>query len=247
MFGGMKKFLPPARFLATLAAGLIAGGPLPAAAGDIAAVVELFTSQGCSSCPPADALLSELAARPEVLALSEHVDYWDHLGWKDPFSSTEATARQRDYARLFGLRYVYTPQMVINGDLQLTGSDRAKVLAAVAKPLSPLLIDVRIEPDTAQGSLARISGPVADGTEADVWLFVCDRQERTLVQAGENAGRSLLNTNIVRRLTRLGTWQGGMLTLPVAIDDDARGQPAAVIVQDRVSGRILGAGRWPGA
>lgn len=230
-----------------LAAGPIAAGPLPAAADDIAAVVELFTSQGCSSCPPADALLSEVAARPDVLALSEHIDYWDHLGWKDPFSSAAATERQRDYARLFGLRFVYTPQMVINGDVQVTGSDRVKVLAALTAARAPLPLDVNIVGDAAQGLRARVSGPGEAGATADVWLFALDPEHRTAVAAGENAGRSLRNTNIVRRLAHLGTWKGGELALPLAMDGDARLQPCAVIVQDRTSGRILGADRWPGA
>src|ERR1700736_1842766 len=99
----------------------------PAAAGERPIVVELFTSQGCSSCPPADALLAELAQRPDVIALGFHIDYWDDLGWKDPLSSPAATARQRDYARQFGRRQVYTPQLVVDGAEEAVGSDRAAV------------------------------------------------------------------------------------------------------------------------
>src|SRR5512144_1822690 len=95
--------------------------------------IELFTSQGCSSCPPADAFLGELAKRPDVLALSEHVDYWDYLGWKDPFASSENTQRQRAYSRRLGSGYVYTPQMVVQGTGQIAGTDRHGVLELVAR------------------------------------------------------------------------------------------------------------------
>ena len=101
----------------------------PAQAGERPIVVELFTSEGCSSCPPADALLAELASRPDVLALSFHVDYWDRLGWKDPYSSREATARQHRYATLLDLASIYTPQIVIDGKWQAVGSDRSRCRA----------------------------------------------------------------------------------------------------------------------
>src|SRR6266404_113289 len=109
----------------------LALGVLPAQAGERPIVVELFTSEGCSSCPPADALLAELASRPDVLTLSFHVDYWDRLGWKDPFSSREANERQNRYATLLDLATVYTPQVVVDGRWQAVGSDRADVERAL--------------------------------------------------------------------------------------------------------------------
>ena len=116
-----------------VAAGLGAAA-VPAVAGEGALnVVELFTSQGCSSCPPADALLADLADRDDVLALSFHVDYWDYIGWKDPFASPQYTQRQRVYSQVFGKRYVYTPQMVVNGSFEMTGSDRAGVLKRIRR------------------------------------------------------------------------------------------------------------------
>src|SRR4051812_17852201 len=112
-----------------LATMLVAAGP--AIAGERPVVVELFTSQGCSSCPPADALLGELTRRADVLPLAFHVDYWNRLGWKDPYSSAESTARQRTYARQLGLRTIYTPQMVVDGGIDVVGSERADVLKAI--------------------------------------------------------------------------------------------------------------------
>src|SRR5882757_9487139 len=109
----------------------LAFGIAPAEAGERPIVVELFTSEGCSSCPPADALLAGLASRPEVLALSFHVDYWDRLGWKDPFSSPEATQRQHRYAELLGTSTVYTPQIIVDGKWQAVGSDRSEVERAL--------------------------------------------------------------------------------------------------------------------
>ncbi len=209
-------------------------------------VVELFTSQGCSSCPPADAFLGELAGRDDVLALSFHVDYWDYIGWKDPFASADHTRRQRDYSRKLGLRYVYTPQMVIKGAAHATGSHRSAVLDRIEKNLA--LARIPVELRQGDGGGVRLSIPDATATgeaaeEADVWLVVFDREHLTPVRRGENRGRQLRNYKVVRRLSRIATWRGKALDMAVTVPDmvPGGGQACAVLVQSKETGRILGA------
>src|SRR5258708_37236121 len=162
-------------------------GAVPSMAGERPIVVELFTSEGCSSCPPADALLAELADRPDVLALSFHVDYWDRLGWKDPFSSREATARQNRYATLLALSTVYTPQIVVDGKWQAVGSDRADVEQALdrARRDRPE-VPVTLALDHGQAQIAL--GPGGDGVAASVPLIGFDRRHVTAVNRCENSG-----------------------------------------------------------
>ena len=150
----------------------------PARASERPIVVELFTSEGCSSCPPADALLAELASRPDVLALSFHVDYWDRLGWKDPYSSREATARQNRYATLLDLATVYTPQIVVDGKWQAVGSDRADVehaLDLARRSLKEIPVTLALGHGQAQITL----GPGGDGVSASVLLIGFDRRHVT--------------------------------------------------------------------
>jgi hypothetical protein len=207
---------------------LALAGPV-AAAERSPVVVELFTSQGCNSCPPADAFLGELAKRPDIIALSFHVDYWDYIGWKDPFAQRAFTERQRTYSRTLAQRYVYTPQMVIDGHLQGVGSDRraiehlireaAKTREAVNRP------SLRRTGDDIQ---------IGDGasTSAVVWLAIYDAAHRTPVARGENAGKQLANHHVVREWRALGRYDGKSVTLPLGIDAttlDKRG--CAVIVQ----------------
>jgi hypothetical protein len=209
-------------------------------------VVELFTSQGCSSCPPADAFLGELAGRDDVLALSFHVDYWDYIGWKDPFASADHTRRQRDYSRKLGLRYVYTPQMVIQGAAHATGSDRSAVLDRIEKDRALARIPVELSQGDDGG--VRLSIPDAPATgeaaeEAAVWLVVFDREHLTPVKRGENKGLKLRNYNVVRQLSRIATWRGKALDMAVTVPDmvPGGGRACAVLVQSTETGRILGA------
>jgi hypothetical protein len=228
--------------VAVLTVVLASTGPASLAADSPLVVVELFTSQGCSSCPPADALLSELARRQDVLALSEHVDYWDYLGWKDPFSSAEVTQRQRDYARTLGLGYVYTPQMVIQGTRQVIGSDRAAVIEGIAKMRASGGVSVGIRPDAARQVRISLTEQNA-GEDADLWLVVFDKQHTTRIERGENRGRELRHHNVVRGLSHVGTWAGRPLSLAVSMPDVGGRDACAVLVQGKRSGRILGAAR----
>jgi hypothetical protein len=207
--------------------------PSAADAGSRPVVVELFTSQGCSSCPPADALLNELAQRPDVIALGFHIDYWDKLGWKDPLSSPEATARQRAYARQFGRMQVYTPQLVVDGKDEAVGSDRAAVLATLQQAKPEAVAPVSIAAD-------RRSVTIAAGAGAGRVLLVRFVQKRTTrVTAGENASRTLDDLNGVETLAPLGDWNGTAATFTV--EPPGPGEGIAVLVQSP-DGHILGAG-----
>jgi hypothetical protein len=204
----------------------------PASAGTRPVVVELFTSQGCSSCPPADALLGELARRDDVIALGFHISYWDGLAWKDPFSSQSSTDRQRAYARLFDLGQVYTPQMVVDGAREMVGSDRAKVEAALhdARPEA-------IAPVTFVADRRSVTIGVGDG-RGSVLLARFAQERTTRVAGGENARRTLQDANAVESLVSLGSWDGSPLRL--AIEPPAAGEGIAVLVQ-AADGRMLGA------
>lgn len=201
-------------------------------------VVELFTSQGCSSCPPADAFLGELAQRPNVIALAFHVDYWDRLGWRDPFSDPEATERQKRYAQALGLRTIYTPQMVIDGAIDAVGSDRARVSAALRTPKSGLPLRLEL-----QGQDLTIAiGPGPDAEPAAVMAFAYRRQARTAVARGENSGRTLLDYNVVRARFDLGPWTGPAQSYRLAVDAlPADATDIAVLVQRARQGAVLGA------
>jgi hypothetical protein len=219
-------------FALGLLAAVAAAGPLPAMAETRPIVVELFTSQGCSSCPPADALLRELARRDDVLALGFHISYWDRLGWKDPLSSEASTERQRAYAKRFNGGQVYTPQMVVEGSGDLVGSDRAAVLKALSDARPVAATPVTFAPDRRSVSIGAGTG------SGSVLLVRFVRQQRTEVAAGENAGRILQDANGVRTLATLGDWTGSARDF--AIDPPAPGEGLAILVQT-ADGKILGA------
>ena len=204
-------------------------------------VVELFTSQGCNSCPPADAFLGELAQRSDLIALAFHVDYWNYIGWEDPFSSPEATQRQRDYAQSLSLSSVYTPQMVIDGSFDAVGSDRAKVNRAIAAASQHRKIRIAIAAGPAGGWRATIPATEID-QPATVWLAHYDRQHITPVKRGENAGATLTEYNIVREFRRIGQWDGAKLDVPLDIEaTDLPDRGFAIIVQAGTAGPVLGA------
>lgn len=208
--------------------------PVRAAAKPV--VLELFTSQGCSSCPPADALLGKLAQRPEVIALAWHVDYWDNLGWRDPYASRQATERQRAYSRQLGIG-VFTPALVVDGANIVVGSERREVEAAIASaaPL-PVTVTLSRNTDGLVADIAAGSGPLR------AVFAAYDPEHATSVGAGENEGSRLREYRIVRKTEMLGTWDGAprRFNLP-ALDP---GQGAVVVVQS-ADLRVLGAADQP--
>ena len=222
----------------------------PALAGSDAAmppvVVELFTSQGCSSCPPAEAFLNELADEDGIIALELHVDYWDYIGWPDPFASPHITQRQRDYARELKLRYVYTPQMVIDGRHNVVGSHRQQVREAIGQAtLRGKTLAVSFS-DKGGGMIIIPEGrPPAGG--ATVWLAIYDGVHETDVERGENKGQKLKNRNVVRELEELAVWTGERLEIPVDLARVAALGRAgcAILVQQGRTGPIIGAAAMP--
>lgn len=210
-------------------------------------VVELFTSQGCNSCPPADAYLGELAQRPGLLALAFHVDYWNYIGWTDPFGRPWSSARQKGYQKSLNERFVYTPQMVVNGAAQGIGSERGTIeallraAAATSPPPHPGLT-LRQRQDGAL--LIEVgAGNSPPGAPADIWLIGFDRMHRTQVLRGENEGQTLTDYHPVRTYRRIGAWPGWSLELIVpAAEAKALGDGGvAVLVQTEGLGPILSA------
>jgi hypothetical protein len=200
-------------------------------------VLELFTSQSCSSCPPADALLTELARQPGVLALDMHVDYWNGIGWHDPYSFAALTERQSRYTALLHQDADYTPELVVGGRLGVVGSDRGSVGSAIAAVRAAVAsapaigLRLRRSSDGIAVAVAAGAGP------ATVWLVGYDPQRITRVAGGENGGRTLIETNVVRSLMALGAWSGAALQLHAAIP---AGLGAAVLLQ-AADGRVIAA------
>lgn len=209
-------------------------------------VVELFTSQGCSSCPPADAYLGQLAHRPGILALGFHIDYWNYIGWTDPYSLPLAAARQRAYGERLGLHYVYTPQMIIDGSSQEVGSKPNKIApllaAAQQRPQAGPVLSVE-----KRGGAYHVhvgAGNVA--TTATVWLVGIDRQHETKVLRGENEGATAHDYQVVRSFKSIGAWHGQPLDLDVA-EASVAGDEVAVLLQVGGTGRILTAAMLQGS
>ncbi len=222
---------------------------LPVASAQAAPVVELFTSQGCYSCPPADEFLAAIIEqRPDVVALEFHVDYWDDLvygsagTWKDPFSQAAFTQRQRQYnsVSLRGNPGVYTPQMVVNGATAAVGSRRAPVAHALDKNVPEMEIEIERLDGDLEISLAGVDA------SASVWLAYFDRHQVTDVSAGENKGKTMENHHVVRSFKEVGQVSAGqpaLLRVAAAATSDNTG--CAVLVQDRSLGRMLGAAYCP--
>ena len=227
------------RILGIVAAWMTAFGGGAAAAGPV--VVELFTSQGCSSCPPADKILGQIADRDDVIALAMHVDYWDYIGWVDSFASPEFTKRQRAYARAAGTRTIYTPQMVVGGVDNVVGTKAMKLAERIrAHASAPDVVGVRLRRD---GDKIRIDasalGRVPSGMIVQLVTFT--PKATVKVRRGENAGKTLTYHNIVRDLVVIGSWNGRSgYSRSVRVP---AGASVAVLVQEKNAGRILGAAK----
>lgn len=197
-------------------------------------VVELFTSQGCSSCPPANANLVEVSKQPDVLALSYSVTYWDYLGWKDTFGKKEFTERQIDYETPLGQSGPYTPQMIVNGTTTTIGNDLRKLQSTILKT-------ARLKGPTLTLQRDRLTVGARPGIRtADIWLVRYDPETRTVeIARGENGGANLQHAHVVHHLERLGTWTGRELSLTLPpLENDLK---TAVLVQQPDGGKILAA------
>ncbi len=218
-----------------------------------AVLVELFTSEGCSSCPPADAFLARLGKdQPipgvEIIALEEHVDYWDHQGWKDPFSSATFTTRQQRYSNLFRNESIYTPQMVVDGRFEFVGTDTRRAGAAIIEGSRAPKASVDIKPAPAALSV-RVDNvpPISRGDTAEVWLAIVEDNLSSDVSRGENAGRQLPHRGVVRSLVAIGKAdprRSPAFSAEPAIKIEKAWQPenlrGVVFVQERLGRRVLG-------
>jgi len=217
--------------------------PVSLQAQDRPVVIELFTSQGCSSCPPADEFMQQLAARHDVIALSLHVDYWDYIGWADIFAKPEYTARQRGYAKSGGRRMIYTPQMIINGTDHVVGNRPRDVTELIEKHRSDA--DDIVLKATRDGSALRITArtDVARDMPMLVQLLRYRPEATVAIERGENAGKLLEYSNIVTEMTQLTVWDSSE---PLAIDTQVSGdEPLVVLLQYPDFGTIEAAVELP--
>jgi hypothetical protein len=231
------------RLLPTLLAALAFAAPAPGRAGSTPVLIELFTSQGCSSCPPADELLTTLAQQEDVIALALHVDYWDYLGWEDSFGKPRHTARQRAYAKAARSRTIYTPEIVVQGEARVKGHDAATIIGQIAmhqQQPAPATLELARDGDAIDISLAP-AGPPTEPADVHVVAFI--PEEEVSIEAGENAGRTLTYTNIVTDWQTVMQWDGAA---PVEFRYEGAGDgPVAVIVQATHMGPVLAAAKLP--
>jgi hypothetical protein len=220
---------------------------------DPRAVVELFTSQGCSSCPPADKILGELAKDPSVVALSLPIDYWDYLGWKDTLADSRFSARQKAYSHMRGDRDVYTPQAIINGSMHVIGSDRASIegaIKATSKAAGVMSVPVTMALSGRHINVSVAASKVPMVTHGEVWICSISKSVPIAIRRGENRGRQITYHNVVRNLLKVGDWNGSSGSWNVPMENIARdGVDAAIVyVQDgnrERPGVMLGAAFTP--
>lgn len=244
-----RLLLPCAGALAALATLTVAGSGI-ASSDKPPAVVELFTSQGCSSCPPADVLLGQLAEKPGVVALSYSVDYWDYLGWRDTLGSAANSERQRAYARTRGDGRVYTPQAVVDGLTHVNGANEAAIEMAMrnsAKRLQDARVPVSMRADGDTLIVDVGAAPEkSDRRAGTVWLAIAKEVENVEVKRGENRGRKLAYHHPVRELSPIGMWHGEPITLRLPLKDlkTMGGDRLFALLQVEDSGPILGAAKY---
>jgi hypothetical protein len=220
------------------------GGARPGHADENPVLVELFTSQGCSSCPPADELFRDLAQRSDVIALSLHVDYWDYIGWADTFARPEFTERQKGYAHAAGERMIYTPQMVVGGAVQVPGTKPMRLLEAIERLGEvPVAVDltvrrqgreVQIAAEARQADTGAMPGPLV------VQMMRYTPEETVQIGRGENAGRTVTYANVVNELATLGVWDG-RAPLVMQVTVDGRPDPVVVVLQREGHGPVVAA------
>lgn len=235
---------------AIVMAALALGGLAPANAQEVStkprAVLELFTSQGCSSCPAADALFVDMARDPSLMVLTFPVDYWDYLGWKDTLAHAAFSQRQRGYAKTRGDGQVYTPQAIIDGVAHTVGSDKQAMSQLIAAhQATPLPLDVKVQENAGQVRIS-VSGT---GHAGSVWVLTVARHRNVAIQRGENRGREVAYANVVRSMMRVGDWRGTALSLdlPISLVQQPDADTYVVLVhsdQGKV-GRIIGAAKAP--
>src|ERR1700712_304275 len=218
------------------------------------AVIELFTSQGCSSCPPAERILGELARDPSVIALSMPIDYWDYLGWKDTLADARFSARQKAYSQVRGDREVYTPQVVVNGSVHVIGSDRARIdgaIDATKKANGVMSVPVTMTHTGKQLNISvAASGKGLAAAHGEVWICSISKQVPIAIRRGENSGREITYHNVVRNLLKVGDWNGGSGNWTVPLENVVHDgiDAAAVYLQDGSRDRpgpMLGAAYVP--
>ena len=219
----------------------------PAWAGPRPTVVELFSAQGCPLCPPAEQYFGELVERGDVLPLAFHVDYWDHLGWPDPFARPAYSRRQQHYSDRLGLPYVYTPQIVVDGRFDASGRRPNQVDADIAKAAEAAGDSVDVTLMRLSPTQLRIELPATVLTEgpAEIVLVGFDRRHETVISRGKNSGMTLVNYHVVRHVRALASWSGSAfdLTVPLESGDSSGGTDyCAVLVQQPGQGRIIGVG-----
>jgi hypothetical protein len=227
------------------AAACVTLGALPAGA-EPRAVVELFTSQGCSSCPPADRLLGELGRDPSLVTMSLPIDYWDYIGWKDTLAKPRHAARQRFYAKTRGDGEVFTPQVVINGIAHAVGSDKGAIEQAIEQSRhNAATLSLPVKLTVADGKLTvNVLAANPGGTSGEVWLCALGKSVPVEIGRGENRGHTVTYHNVVRRWVKLGDWTGAARTFSVPVSDFEAADAVAVIVQGGTvdhPGAMLGA------